>query len=144
MNLNHDALTAKKNIPTPVHVLVIDDELAIREAIEDILDLLDIEVLSAANGKEGVELFANWQSKISMVLLDMRMPVMSGEETYRHIRNLDPSIPVVISSGYGEQEARELWINGALSTRNVSFLRKPYAVDELLELVKTQVSCISQ
>ncbi|MEZ4658916.1 MAG: response regulator [Caldilineaceae bacterium] len=140
-DLNHNVTHTQTDTPTPASVLVIDDELAIREAIEDILDLIDVSVIAAANGKEGIELFTHWQGKINMILLDMQMPVMSGEETYRHLRDLDASIPIVLSSGYGETEARDLWESGSLSTGNVFFLRKPYTVDALLDLVQKQIPC---
>ncbi|MEZ4708034.1 MAG: response regulator [Caldilineaceae bacterium] len=136
-----NAINTENEQSASLSVLVIDDECAIREAIGDILDLIDINVISAANGKEGVELFTRCHSKISMVLLDMQMPVMSGEETYRRLRELDASIPIILSSGYGESEARDLWESGSLTTEKVSFLRKPYAVDALLELVQAQMAC---
>jgi DNA-binding NtrC family response regulator len=116
---------------TPV-VLVVDDEEAIREAVRDILELVEIQSILAANGREAIDLFVQHRSHIKAVLLDLRMPVMSGTETYERLRELDQEVRIILSSGYDEK----------MSTLNfdadpsLKFLRKPYALDALLSCVQ--------
>lgn len=117
-------------------VLVVDDEAAIRNAVRDILELAAIDTLVAANGREAITLFVENHDRIGAILLDLRMPVLSGSETYREIRALDPAVRVILSSGYDDHVA-------ALNTASdpaVSFLRKPYAMDALLARVQSALA----
>jgi CheY-like chemotaxis protein len=117
-------------------VLVVDDEEAIREAVRDILELAEIITVLAANGQEALDLFLQYGKRIGAILLDLRMPVMNGMETYRQIREVDQDVPIILSSGYDET-ALSLQIE---SDRAVSFLRKPYAIDALLTRVQTALA----
>ena len=117
-------------------VLVVDDEKAIREAVRDILELAEIETVLAANGREAIELYRHYGERIKAVLLDLRMPVMSGVETYQNLRQLNESVNIILSSGYDDKVS-------ALNTEhdhNVFFLRKPYAMDALLARIQHAMS----
>jgi len=113
-------------------VLVIDDEELIRESIQDILDMTGIPTICAADGRAGVEIFKTKRSAVRAILLDMFMPVMSGTETLRKIRELDPHIPVILSSGYNERETR----SHLGHDQDVIFLQKPYPIDTLIGKVR--------
>ena len=116
-------------------VLVIDDEAPVREAVADILEMMGIEVLPAADGREGVAVYARQSAEISLVLLDMQMPHLNGPDTYVALRQINPEVRVVISSGYGEAEASRLFaVDGSLT-----FLQKPYDVDQLMQLVSAEL-----
>jgi DNA-binding NtrC family response regulator len=121
--------TTNQNLPL---VLVVDDEDAIREAVRDILELVEIGAILAANGREAIELFVQHRSKIKAILLDLRMPVMSGAETYEKLRELDKTITIILSSGYDDKVAT---LNFDEDEALV-FLRKPYALDALLSCVQ--------
>jgi len=108
-------------------VLVIDDEATLREVIQEILELLDIQCLLAANGREGLQLFAKHQAMINAVLLDMQMPVMSGRETLQELRKLSATVQIVLMSGYPEASAMEK-LRGE---KHLSYLEKPFTVDRL-------------
>ena len=69
-------------------VLVIDDEQIIRQTAKAMLERYGYAVLVAENGKEGIDLYRVVHDKIGLVILDMTMPVMSGEETLRHLKLL--------------------------------------------------------
>lgn len=116
-----------------VHVLVIDDEAAIREVVTDILSNEGIATVTAAGGAEGIAIFREQQVVIGLVLLDLKMPGMSGEETLRELRRLDPTIPVVLSSGYTETEIS----HHLQSADKLLFLQKPYDISQLLHAVQT-------
>ena len=113
-------------------ILVVDDEEAIREAVRDILELVNIESILATNGQEAIELFKEHHQRIKAILLDLRMPIMSGTETYEKLRELDADIRIILSSGYDEKMS-SLDIE---ADKSLMFLRKPYALDALLACVQ--------
>jgi DNA-binding NtrC family response regulator len=117
-------------VPTQLSVLVIDDEEAIREAVTDILSLYELPVLAAACGEQGVAVLAEHSDQIGLVLLDLTLPGLNGEETYHHLRALRPDLPIIISSGYRQN---------SISTRfpsDTAFLPKPYDLAKLMKMVR--------
>jgi len=113
-------------------VLVIDDEQIIRQTAKAMLERYGYTVLVAENGKEGVDLFRVVLDKISVVILDMTMPVMSGEETLRHLKLIKPEVKVLLSSGYNESEAIRRFTGKGL----VGFIQKPYSAQHLAQTVR--------
>jgi DNA-binding response OmpR family regulator len=107
-------------------ILVVDDELLICDLLRVVLSRQGHEVITATNGKEGLELFK--QHKPRFTLLDLRMPEMNGIEVLKHIRAIDPKAAVMILTAWGsdalEQQARQL---GAMD-----FLSKGLALDMLV------------
>jgi PAS domain S-box-containing protein len=116
-------------IPINGKVLVIDDEEMARTVAQKILQKFGFTVLTAHNGREGLEIFKQHRDQISVVLLDMTMPIMSGVNTLQGIRKLRSDIPVVLSSGYDENEAFTKFCKTSAST----FLQKPYQPIALIE-----------
>lgn len=110
-------------------VLVIDDEASIRELIADTLVIEGIDVCLAANGAEGIEQFRQHQAQIGLVLLDLKMPGLSGEDTLRALRQIDPQVKVILSSGYNETEVAHHFREGEI----VAFLQKPYNFTLLIQ-----------
>lgn len=111
-------------------VLIIDDEEAIREAVEDILSLYDVPVIAAANGEQGLVLFSTHKATIGLVLLDLTLPGLKGEAVYYHLREINPDIPIIISSGYRRQNL------GPTLPPDTPFLPKPYDLAKLMETVR--------
>jgi PAS domain S-box-containing protein len=121
---------------TPEHdpkqlVLVIDDEPSIREVVTDILVTEGLSVIVAASGQEGIERFRQQRSQIGLVLLDMKMPGLSGEETFRVLHQIDPMVKVILSSGYNETEVHRHFGESSI----VGFLQKPYTLALLMQSV---------
>jgi PAS domain S-box-containing protein len=117
-------------------VLIIDDEPAVREVATDILNLAGIETLRASGGAEGVALYQAHQPAIHLVLLDVQMPEMNGEETFHRLRQLDPKVKVLFSSGYTTSDSvRQLVSQGA-----AHFLPKPYNFDTLVNTVQSLIA----
>ena len=115
----------------PGAILVIDDDATIREMLTDILSLLtEAAVYTAANGHEGLKILQQRQS-IALILLDMNMPLMNGEETYERVQQIAPEIPVIVSSSLSPGEARFRFGQQAFPT----YLQKPYNVSMLLDVV---------
>jgi CheY-like chemotaxis protein len=71
--------------------------------------------------------------RLRIVLLDLTMPRMGGDEALRHLRELQPGLPVVLTSGYGERET----LRGLSDLRPEAFLQKPFRVPELQRLVRS-------
>ena len=113
-------------------ILVIDDEHWVRDLARSMLRSMGFEVLLAANGREGVDIFKAQGDRIAAVLLDLTMPQMGGEETFRELRRVRADVRVILSSGYNEESATSQ-IDGA---GLVGFLQKPYRYEALAEVMR--------
>jgi len=112
-------------------ILVVDDEEIVRTTARAMLLSRGYQVLLAEDGQKALEIFGERKGEIALVLLDMAMPLMSGEETLRLLKSLRPDLPVIVSSGYSEREAIRRF--GGLGV--AGFLQKPYTVNALLDKV---------
>jgi PAS domain S-box-containing protein len=112
-------------------ILVIDDEEIVRRAGKSTLEHYGYTVILAENGRDGLELLAKTDA-VTLVVLDMTMPVMSGEETLKHLRVIRPDLPVILSSGYNDVEATRTLTGKGL----VGFVQKPYFPSRLAEQIK--------
>jgi PAS domain S-box-containing protein len=113
-------------------VLVIDDEEVVREAVADALESEGIRYRLAPDGASGVSVLREHRREIGLVLLDLSMPGRSGEETFAELRKVDDRVPVVLSSGFAEEEARRRFAARDLA----GFLQKPYRFPTLVAEVK--------
>jgi DNA-binding NtrC family response regulator len=111
-------------------LLVVDDEKNIREGLADSLALEGYDVVTASNGSGGWERFE--KGDIDLVITDLRMPGMSGEEFQRKINTESPGLPVIILTGHGTVE------NAVSAMRNgaYDFITKPPNIDHLAMLVR--------
>jgi len=113
-------------------ILVIDDEEIVRRAARSALEHYGYTVVVSENGRDGLELLAKADYAVDLVVLDMTMPVMSGEETLSHLRAIRPQLPVILSSGYNEVEATRRLTGKGLA----GFIQKPYSASRLAEQIK--------
>jgi PAS domain S-box-containing protein len=116
--------------PTPLQgtVLVVDDEPAVRSVALKALRAIGLEVIEAGDGQTGLQTFGERASDIDLVLLDLTMPGLSGEETLRQLRAKAPIVPVIVMSGYSEGETM-----GRCASLGVSgYLAKPFEVSDLV------------
>ncbi len=117
-------------------MLVIDDERSVLEVARRALERAGFRVLTAETGREGVLLFAQHADEVRAVLLDMTMPDMNGEETFRELRAIRPDVKVILSSGYNEQEVTSRFAGKGLA----GFIQKPYQVRSLIDRVRRVLS----
>jgi two-component system, cell cycle sensor histidine kinase and response regulator CckA len=110
-------------------ILLIDDDPAVRNVGSEMLTLLGFQVLTAADGVEGLEVFRAHRDEIDCIILDLSMPHMGGEEAFRELRRLRSDARVILSSGYNEQEITQRFVGQGLA----GFVQKPYSVAKLLE-----------
>lgn len=119
-------------VPIAGAILVIDDSAAIREALTDILTSeTEAAVYTAANGHEALRILQQSRG-IALILLDMNMPVMNGEQTYQKVQEIAPQVKVIVSSSLSPAEARSRFGEWELP----AFLQKPYDLRTLLNLVQ--------
>lgn len=112
--------------------LIVDDEESVRGLARVMLEEMGFSVLTASDGREGVEVFRREAERISVVLLDMTMPHMDGEETFREMRRIRKDVPTILSSGYNEKSATVRFAGKGLA----GFIQKPYGYKDLLAIVR--------
>ncbi len=111
-------------------VLVVDDEEAVRALTSRMLESFEFRVITANDGREGVDRFAENAAAITAVLLDVTMPQMSGLEVLDRIREIRPDVPILFMSGYmREGQLRNF-------DRATDFLQKPFRIEELQEKLR--------
>ncbi|MBU1565500.1 MAG: response regulator [Proteobacteria bacterium] len=108
-------------------VLVVDDEAMIRNTAKEILETCGYSVILATDGQEGLDIFRLRHQEISVVLLDMLMPKMSGKETYMEIKKINPNLKVLFSSGFKQDER----VEEVLQLGVQGFVQKPYTLHVL-------------
>ncbi|HZB95815.1 MAG TPA: PAS domain S-box protein, partial [Herpetosiphonaceae bacterium] len=116
-------------------VLVIDDEDGVRSIAADLLQRCGFTTLVAADGDAGVATFSSHADEIAGVLLDITMPGMSSEEIVSEIRRHRPHVPIVLMSGYPEQQVAERFAGDELA----GFLPKPFTATQIQETVTTAI-----
>jgi PAS domain S-box-containing protein len=124
-------LTAERPGPAPWRgsgvILLVDDEPVVRNFTSRVLERLNFRVIVASDGEEAVKLFRVRHEEIVCVLLDLTMPRMDGEETFRELRRIKPDVRVLLSSGYNEQEVVQRFVGRGLA----GFIQKPFQVATL-------------
>jgi two-component system cell cycle sensor histidine kinase/response regulator CckA len=104
-------------------ILIVDDEDLIRELLADALSD-DFKVLAARNGEEALTLFEQHRDEIELVITDLIMPQMRGDELAERVRELRPTLPIIFISGY----EREIETDALLAKGRAAFLPKPFDV----------------
>ncbi len=112
-------------------VLVVDDEVAIRSMIQHVLDDLGYTVVTAEHGAQALELFDNIPDEVTLVLLDVNMPVLDGGETAIALRERKPDIPILVMSGIADEDALQRFETMRIS----GFIPKPFAPDQLSQAI---------
>ena len=103
-------------------VLLVDDEETVIRVGRRMLERLGFKVLVARNGQEAVECFREHGTDMRCVIMDLTMPVMSGEDAFREIRRIRKDVPIILSSGYNEQHVIQRFVGRDLT----GFIQKPY------------------
>lgn len=116
----------------PGCVLLIDDEAVVRDIGMEMLETLGIQALTAVNGREGLRVYQENREQIDLILLDVEMPDMGGEETFDGLRELGCSCPIVIASGYN----RDYLERQVFSRQLQYYLAKPFQIAQLSALLQ--------
>ncbi len=108
-------------------ILVVDDEDSVRAVASALLRRRGFRTQEASDGVKALDIFRLQPNAFDLVLLDLTMPNMNGEETLRALREVNPSVNVLLMSGYNEQDVTRLFAGRNLS----GFLQKPFRAEEL-------------
>ncbi|MDD5475748.1 MAG: PAS domain S-box protein [Syntrophales bacterium] len=108
-------------------ILLVDDEKMILDVGREILEFLGYRVYAAGSGLEAIDIYREKRDEINMAIIDMIMPGVSGGETFDRLRRINPSVKVLLASGYGiEGEARKIISRGC-----DGFIQKPFLIEQL-------------
>ena len=113
-------------------ILVVDDEEALRSLAREMLEAFGYRVLLAQNGEEAVKIYAEHGNEIDLAILDMVMPKMGGRETFLKLKELNPKVKALLSTGYSRDGRAQAILRSGVK----GFIQKPYQVYELLAEVR--------
>jgi CheY-like chemotaxis protein len=113
-------------------VLVVDDEETVRSTLVSMLEFMELDVVLAANGQEALDLYKADPGRFSMVLLDLTMPHMDGQQTFAELRRIRPDVRVVLMSGFSENDALDRFSGEGPE----SFLQKPFRLEALRDVLQ--------
>jgi CheY-like chemotaxis protein len=116
-------------------LLLVDDEPSARAVARALAESLGFQVLEAADGLEAVALFELRHAEIEAVLMDLTMPHMDGRQAFLRMREVDPRVPVVLTSGYSEQDVLADFLGKGLA----GFLPKPYQSSQFISVIRQAV-----
>ena len=113
-------------------ILLVEDEDQIRHVAKELLEIFGFTVIEAVNGKEALDLYQKYASEIVLVLTDMGMPIMDGYALFHTLKQLNPGLPIIISSGFGDVDVTSRIGHDEIA----GLISKPYTLDELREVLK--------
>ena len=114
-------------------ILIIDDEEDVRDVTRTMLETINFKVHTASNGQDGIKFFRKNYRKIDVILIDMTMPDMRGEDVFKEMRTISSDVPVIISSGYSEHDVKRRFSKRDVAT----FIHKPYQMKTLIDKIST-------
>ena len=113
-------------------ILLVEDEDMVSDLTRRILERSGYTVLTAANGKEALNLYEKERDKVSLVILDLIMPEMGGKECLEELHRIDPSLKILVTSGYPVNGPTKETIESAAR----GFVGKPYGMKDMLRAVR--------
>jgi CheY-like chemotaxis protein len=117
-------------------IMLVDDEKMVLESNKEILELLGYKVYAFGSGQEAIAIYMGKSKEIDLVILDMIMPGISGGETFDHLREINPEVRVLLSTGYSlKGEAQAIMDRGCKG-----FLQKPFQIEKLSQKVREMLS----
>ncbi len=112
-------------------LMVVDDEVSVCQITRQTLEAFGFRVVTATDGTEAVAIFAEKRNEVSLVVMDIAMPIMDGPRTIRALRKLNPKVKIIASSGIVAEDHLNLEDAAAPN----AFLPKPYTADKLLHVI---------
>jgi CheY-like chemotaxis protein len=113
-------------------ILVVEDDRSARQALAEVLQMMDYQVVTANNGQEALQYFDQSNGRVDLVLSDLVMPTMGGAALYMQLKERRPDIKMVVMTGYPKKE--EDW--ELLEAGKVHWVQKPFKVSTIVETIK--------
>ena len=113
------------------HILVVDDEEVIRQMAKDLLSHLGYDVTVVPDGRKAVDYYKKFSDDIDLILLDMVMPKLGGRDCFRALKEINPDVKAILSTGYSLDSA----VHEILDEGIIAFAQKPYQIKQLAEVV---------
>ncbi len=130
--LKEEKLATAEIIKGEETILLVDDEKNILDVSAELLASLGYTVITAAGGKEAVDIYRDKKDEIDLVVLDMVMPGMRGGEAYDVLKKINPNVKVILSSGYSiDKGAKEIIARGGND-----FIQKPFKIEILSQKIR--------
>jgi CheY-like chemotaxis protein len=129
----HIAVEEDRSVRGDGAILVVDDEAIVRQMAKNTLELYGYRVLVASDGMDAMRVFHEAADQITLVLLDLTMPLFDGDETLTQLQELRPDIPVVLSSGCAEADVAVRFAGRKLA----GVLQKPYTAAALTQKLRS-------
>jgi PAS domain S-box-containing protein len=127
-----DPITCKASLTGNETVLIVDDERYILDVGRQLLQKLGYRVLVAGNGRDALKIYDQQKGRIDLVILDMIMPDMSGSQTFDALKQIDPRVRALLSSGYSiDGEATQILNRGCNG-----FIQKPFSLEALSRKIR--------
>jgi len=126
-----DEVRHETPIPGEGRILIVEDEDVIQRMATKMLEGLGYDVVTASDGQEGVEYYQAHGDEIDLVVIDMIMPRMNGRDCFRRLREMNPGVKAILSTGYGLDSA----VRDMLGDGMIGYVQKPYVVGQLSEAV---------
>jgi len=118
-----------------ITALIVDDEEPIVQVVSGMLQALGHTAITATDGEEAVDIYQELADKIDVVILDYLMPGMSGAETCKALRKVNPDVKILLASGVdSDLEDKDISLEGIQK-----FLQKPYLLEELSEAIQNSL-----
>jgi CheY-like chemotaxis protein len=113
-------------------VLVVDDEDQVRQVADALVGSFGFRVIQAEHGREAIKKLGQHAGQVRLVLLDLTMPRLDGEQTLLELHRVSPEVPVVLMSGYSEHELSERFAGKGFA----GFLQKPFTREDVRRRIR--------
>ena len=122
----HSVITKEKGF-----ILMIDDDPMVRDVVFEMICELGYKIKICADGVEGITYYRQYSHNIDIIILDLMMPEMCGYDCLKELRKINPSVRVIVASGYADKEDVKKFVESGIST----FLKKPFTSKDLSDAV---------
>jgi two-component system cell cycle sensor histidine kinase/response regulator CckA len=116
-------------------VLLIDDELVVREVGSEMLESIGIPCMAVESGEKGIQVYKEKRDKVALVILDIEMPGISGDKVYDMLKAINPGIRILLISGYAKSHLEARYFKRKLD--GLTFMSKPFQLNQLSQKIKT-------
>ncbi len=117
-------------------ILVVEDEELLLDLLKELLEGEGYRVITAGDGQQAIDLYKAEQDRVSLVLSDMGLPTMGGWEVLRRLKAINPSVKVILSSGFVDSKVRQEMINSGAN----DFIQKPFMPDKVIRQIHDSIS----